>query len=205
MSIGMRSTWYEIARYFRFARTPPSSESSIETDPLSGVSRQQREQIQQFEKFFWQHEHQIIRYLCGMLVDDQTAFDLSQETFLRAWQHFASIRAQATARAWLYRVATNLALNHLHQRSARPQVLLDDTFAAIQDMENHVSEHDLINQVLKRLTPKQRSVLLLHEVHGLSCEEIGPMLGMSPSAIKGALWRARETFRTEYARQEKRP
>jgi len=204
MAIGVRSVWNLVARYFRFARTSTSSGSGFEADPLAQMSLQRREQIQQFEVFYWQHEHQIILYLRRMLADDQAAYDLSQETFLRAWQNFSSIHTHTTARAWLYRVATNLALNLLHQRTIRPQIVLDETLPDIQDMENHVSESDLINQVLLRLTPKQRSVLLLHEVHGLSCDEIGRMLGMSRTAIKGALWRAREAFRLEYQREEER-
>lgn len=103
-------------------------------------------------------------------------------------------------RAWLYRVATNLALNHLQQRNARAHVALDEAWPDGHDIEQRMSEHDLVQQVLQRLTPKQRGVLLLYEVHGLSGDEIGSLLNMSRTAIKGALWRAREAFRLEYLR-----
>ena len=61
-------------------------------------------------------------------------------------------------------------------------------------------EVDLVEQTLLELPPKQRAALVLREVYGFSCEEIGSTLGMSRDAVKMSLWRARERFRVRYAR-----
>jgi len=201
MVVGVMAPWRWVIHLWRFARTTVSSNREIPPEPFAAVGHDRREQIRQFEAFYWQYEHQIIIYLRRMLGDEQAAYDLSQETFLRAWQHFAAIQTRTTARAWLYRVATNLALTHLQQHAIRPQLALDVTVPDPHDVAHDLGEHDLIQQVLQRLTAKQRSVLLLHEVHGLSCDEMGALLRMSRSAIKGALWRAREAFRREYGRE----
>jgi RNA polymerase sigma-70 factor (ECF subfamily) len=71
-----------------------------------------------FERFFNAHEAQITGYLYRVTGDAQSASDLSQETFLRAWQHFDRIRSYERPGAWLTRVATNLALQHLRRRKA---------------------------------------------------------------------------------------
>ena len=156
-----------------------------------------------FEAFFWRFERKIFGYLWRMTGDEQTAFDLAQETFLRAWQHFAEITTFRDAGPWLFRVATNLALTHLRRHAARPAVPLTEDAPGASDPGRHVAERDAVRQVLARLTPKQRSALVLHEVYGLSCDEVGHVLGMSRDAVKMALLRGRENFRAQYLRGEK--
>ena len=155
-----------------------------------------------FEAFFWRFERQIFGYLWRMTGDEQSAFDLTQETFLRAWQHFAEISGFRDAGPWLFRVATNLALTHLRRRAARSAVPLTEDEPGASDPGRHVAERDAVRQVLARLTPKQRAALVLHEVYGLSCEEVGQALGLSRDAVKMALLRGRESFRAHYLRGE---
>ena len=200
LGLGYHRRWTE--RLVLFARITSSSTRIIETDQTVSLAAEHKEKIRRFEAFYWHYERQIIAYLRRMLSDEQAAYDLGQEAFMRAWQHFDDISTHNTARAWLYRVVTNLALNLLRQRSARPQTRLDEFLPGQSDPGRRIGEQDLINQILQKLTPKQRSALLLYEVHGLSCDEIGELLGMSRQAIKGALWRAREAFRLEYLRED---
>lgn len=90
----------------------------------------------------------------------------------------------------------------LRQRSHHPEVALGALHPGQSDPGRHVAEHDLITQTLQSLTEKQRSALLLHEVQGFSCDEIGQLLSMSPDAVKMALFRAREQFRRTYQQAE---
>jgi RNA polymerase sigma-70 factor (ECF subfamily) len=189
-----------VRRALAFARPRPTSLPLSNSGPTAGAAP--GADAQAFEAFFWQYERQIVAYLCRMLSDEQTAYDLSQETFFRAWQHFASIRHQPGARAWLFRTATNLALHALRSRRAHPQEAIADDLLSASDPGRRVAEHDLVNAVLQRLAPRQRSALLLNEVYGLSCDEIGTLLGMSRDAVKMALWRGREQFRQHYLREE---
>jgi RNA polymerase sigma-70 factor, ECF subfamily len=157
-------------------------------------------QAQEFESFFWRYEGPIGRYLWHMTGNKQVAFDLSQETFLRAWRHFASIKDHPQVQSWLFRVATNLALTARRRAGTHYAANIDDFQPATSDPGNHIAERELVRQTLQMLTPKQRSTLLLHEVHGFSCDEIGHLLDISGSAVKMALYRAREQFRTYYLR-----
>ena len=182
-----------LARILWFARQIPFA-SSRET-PAEIAARAQE---QQFEALFQRFERQITAYLYRMTGDPQTAGDLSQETFIRAWQHLPQLRDPAAARAWLYRIATNLALRHQQRHHAVPLTTLDDAVPGASDPGRRIVERDRIQQVLLTLTPKQRSVLILHEVHGLSCDEVGHLLHLSRDAVKMALWRGREQFRKAY-------
>jgi RNA polymerase sigma-70 factor, ECF subfamily len=154
-----------------------------------------------FEAFFTRYEQPIFGYIYRMTGDEQTAHDLSQEAFLRAWQHFEKIQSYTYPSAWLFRVAANLALSHLRRRASPvggARLLGDDDSPARSDPAMRFVESDLVTQTLLGLSPKQRSALVLREIYGLSCEEVGQMLGMTREAVKMALWRAREQFRRRY-------
>ncbi len=163
-------------------------------------------QAETFETFFRRFEHDIFGFLWRITGEEQAAYDLSQETFLRAWQHFEKVRAYDHPRAWLFRVATNLALNHMGGRSAHTAVaMLDDDGSehpASSDPAWRLAERDLVRQTLLDLAPRQRASLVLREVYGLSCAEVAQALGISRDAAKMLLSRARERFRERYGRKE---
>jgi RNA polymerase sigma factor (sigma-70 family) len=98
------------------ARHPaPNSANMPDAASISEPSAPFRES---FESFFQHYQQDIFGYLWRMTGEEQAAYDLSQETFLRAWQRFERIRGYDQPGAWLFRVATNLALNHLSRRLA---------------------------------------------------------------------------------------
>ena len=164
--------------------------------------------VDAFEAFFWLHERAILGYLWRLTGDEQTAHDLSQETFVRAWQHFDKLQHYDQPRAWLFRVATNLGINHLRGRARRP--VAPATPAALEQMEQleqasddparRLAEHDTIRQTLLELPPRQRAAVVLCDVYGLSSAEAAAALGISHGSLKMALWRGRERFRQDYQR-----
>lgn len=158
-----------------------------------------------FEAFFHEHERRIFGYLIRLTGDEQTAHDLTQETFLRAWLHFARIAHYDAPAAWLFRVATNLAVSHQRRRGSpvgAAQLLGDDSGPVRSDPTRHYVERDAIQQTLMELSENQRAALVLREVYGLSCEEIARALGISRDAAKVTLFRARERFRARYGSSE---
>jgi RNA polymerase sigma-70 factor (ECF subfamily) len=162
-------------------------------------------QDETFETFFRHFERDIFGYLCRMTGEEQSAYDLSQETFLRAWQHFAQIRTYDRPRAWLFRVATNLALNYLRGRPSEVDIACigdEGGHPASSDPAWRLAERDLVRETLLELAPRQRAGLVLREVYGLSCEEVAQTLAVSRDAAKMLLFRAREQFREHYTRQE---
>ncbi len=159
----------------------------------------------EFEAFFLRFDRQITSYLWRMTGDEQVASELAQETFLRAWQHFDAVSHYEQPLAWLFRVATNLARQH-HRRQVIPirtTTMLDgDDDPASSDHSTRFAEQDIVRQTLLQLPIRQRAALILREVHGLSCAEIGDLLHISRDAVKMALWRAREQFRARYLGEE---
>ena len=166
----------------------------------------------EFEPFFRAHERDIFTYLWRMTSDEQAAYDITQETFLRAWRHFARIRDYERPGGWLFRVATHLALNYLRGRTTAlgGAVSLDATgdgrhaapfSPAASDPGARLANADVVRRALMAIPPRQRAALVLREVYGLSCEETAAALGISVGAAKTLLWRARGEFRSRYAEE----
>lgn len=181
-------------------QSEPASASAAGNDPA--------QTLPDFEAFFRAHQRDIFGYLWRMTGDEQAAYDLSQETFVRAWQHFARIASYERPGAWLFRVATNLALTHL-RRAAAPvgaaQPFVPGLDPSVSDPSWRLAESDAVRATLLALPPQQRAALALREVYGCSCEEVAEALGVSLAAAKMTLSRGREAFRARYTREEEQP
>ncbi len=159
------------------------------------------------EGFVEDHQRAILNYLWRMTGDEQAALDLTQEVFVRAWQRFDTLRTYEQPRSWLFRVATNLALTHLKRRASpilaatSLDAECDEGDRATGDPAWRLAESDHVRRTLLQLSPKRRAALVLREVYGLSAAEVGQTLGMSETAVRMALHRAREQFRDLYTRE----
>lgn len=157
-----------------------------------------------YEAFVREHERAILNYLWRMTSDEQGAYDLTQEVFLRAWQRFEQVRGYDNPRAWLFRVATNLALTALARR--RPMTsevtLGEEREPEMSDPSGRLAQRDLVRRTLQRLNPQRRAALCLREVYGLSYPEVAKALGVSVAAARMTLSRASEQFRELYLREE---
>jgi RNA polymerase sigma factor (sigma-70 family) len=183
----------------------PSTEADS-ADSADGIDSAR--QLPSFEAFFRRHERDIFGYLWRLTGDEQAAYDLSQETFVRAWQHFDRITTYERPGGWLFRVATNLALTH-QKRAAAPvgaaQPFSTGNEPSISDPAWRLAESEAIRATLLALPPQQRAALVLREVCGFSCAEVAETLGITLAAAKMTLSRGRDAFRARYTREEQQP
>lgn len=204
--------WLALQRNAGLARATdrtntPGPDTHEQTSP-SAPSEHAAHTLPDFETFFRRHEREIFGYLWRMTGDEQAAYDLSQEAFVRAWQHFDRIAGYERPGAWLFRVATNLALTY--QRRAAAPVGAAQPFStgldpAVSDPAWRLAESDAVRATLLALPPQQRAALVLREVYGFSCAEVAEMLGTTLAAAKMTLSRSRDGFRARYTRQEQQP
>ena len=153
----------------------------------------------------------IFHFLFRMVHNQAIAEELAQEVFLRVYRSRQSYRAEARFSTWLYRIATNLAVNHArdtkYERAAR-NVYLDapdeQTGATpdVADDEPSVEQRLLREERMKAirthvmaLPERQRMAVLMHKYQGLDYREIGEVLRLSESATKSLLFRAYQTLR----------
>ena len=153
----------------------------------------------------------MIHFLFRMVRNQAVAEELAQEVFLRVYRSRESYRAEAKFTTWLYRIATNLAVNHArdtrHERSAHT-VYLDvpdeetGTTPDVADDELSVEQRLLrdermaaIRKHVMALPERQRMAVLMHKYQGMDYKQIGDVLKLSESATKSLLFRAYQTLR----------
>jgi RNA polymerase sigma-70 factor, ECF subfamily len=157
------------------------------------------------------HHRAMIHFLFRMVRNQAVAEELTQEVFLRVYRSRESYRAEAKFTTWLYRIATNLAVNHArdtkHERAAQ-NVYLDQpdeetgTTPDVADDEPTVEQNLLrdermsaIRQHVMALPERQRMAVLMHKYQGMDYRQIGDVLKLSESATKSLLFRAYQTLR----------
>jgi RNA polymerase sigma-70 factor (ECF subfamily) len=138
-----------------------------------------------------------------MVGDRARAQDLAQETFVRAYRELSRGIEFRNPRAWLYRVASRLAIDEYRRRRRRPLGTLPEGVPASTERESDVLERLAVQSALSALHPKYRIPLLLYVYEGWKVTEIAETLQLSESAVKMRLSRAREMFRTAYERENR--
>lgn len=143
------------------------------------------------EQLFVRCQPQVLRYLTRMVGHADTARDLTQETFLRA-SRGAAPTSDSESRAWVFRIARNVALNHLRDAARRRALARDlprtDAAAA---QETAV----LVREALAQLAELDRDVFMLRESAGLNYAEIAHACAMTEDAVRSRLQRARQALR----------
>ncbi len=170
------------------------------------AERAQRGDRAAFGELVRRHQDRIYRYLVRLTGSREEALELAQETFLRAWQALPEWRPQAQLRTWLFRIASNAAMDVLRRRKlVEFSQFTPELDAASGEpgpelrLESRQSLAEL-EKALARIPPDQRQALLLREVEGLSYAEIGEATGANEGTVKSRLARAREALAAAYGR-----
>ena len=164
-----------------------------------------------FDLLIQKYHKPIIHFMFRMVHNQAVAEELAQEVFLRVYRSRHTYRAEARFSTWLYRIATNLGVNHArdtkHERAAQ-NVYLDQpdpetgTTPDVADMTATVEQELVrdermraIRQHVMALPERQRTAVLMHKYQGLDYKQIGEVLKLSESATKSLLFRAYQTLR----------
>ncbi|MFI5059457.1 MAG: RNA polymerase sigma factor [Candidatus Acidiferrales bacterium] len=173
---------------------------------------------QSFALLLQRYRGPLVNFLYRMVRGREEAEDLAQEVFLRVYRARKEYVPSAKFTTWMFRIATNLALNSVRDnRYQRREVSIDAPVSADAEdgdertldvaekhpnIEQHLIEEarsKMIRHAIKKLPEKQRAAVLLHKYQELDYSEIAKILECSESALKSLLFRAYETLRVELA------
>jgi RNA polymerase sigma-70 factor, ECF subfamily len=159
------------------------------------------------EELFAKHHNEIHAYLVRMLRDPELAADLTQDAFVKAYRAYDTLEASENARAWLYRIAHRVALDELRRRKIiRFLPFTGEHRGSAPSPEHLIMDLRLsgdLQRALERIPERQRSALLLAELHDLTGLELAQALGVSHVAARALLTRARESLRQALAAERK--
>lgn len=158
-----------------------------------------------FEELVLRYEKTVYNLALRMVGDRDDAFDMTQEAFIKAYGSLSSFRGDSKFSVWIYRIATNVCLDFLRSKSRKQQVSLtvsDDDEDAQLDIPDPKAdpEQQLIKKIsmqsveegLKTLPDKQRQILVMRELGGMSYAEIGKALSIEEGTVKSRIFRARK-------------
>ena len=170
-------------------------------DEASLIRAAQKGDQDAFEQLVHAYDRSALRLAMNLVRSPEDAGDIYQEAFLRVFRNLHNFRFDCSFHTWLYRIVTNLCLDHLRKRKVRkeePAVLDTPETASEADPERRLASTQLagrIRQVLEGLTPRERTVFELRHYEGLRLRNIGEMLGTSEEAAKNCLFRATQKMR----------
>ncbi len=152
-----------------------------------------------FERLYRAHLpriHSLARRMAG----SESADELVQDVFVRAWQKLGTFRGEASLGTWLHRLAVNVIVERFRTLGTRRDRFLDDGEAVLDRMTSDRPDPrvDLqmdLQAAIAQLPPGARAVFVLHDVEGYRHAEIGDLLGVSAGTSKSQLHRARMTLR----------
>ena len=169
-----------------------------------------------FELLLRKYRTPLVNFLYRMVRDSAAAEDLAQEVFLRVYRARKEYAPSAKFTTWMFRIATNLALNSVRDnRHHKMEISVDQTVEANEDEQRAMevpdrtpsveqqllarSRSEMILRAIHALPEKQRAAVLLHKYQELDYDQIARILECSENALKSLLFRAYETLRVELA------
>lgn len=182
------------------------------TDEASLIRAAQKGDQDAFERLVRMYDHSVLRIAVNLLRSPEEARDVYQEAFLKVYKNLQNFRFDCSFHTWLYRIVTNICLDHLRRRKVRkeestvvetPDGLVDrvsqlEEGAPHADPERQMWNSELAGKIsgaLSALTPRERTVFELRHYEGLRLRAIGEIIGTTEEAAKNCLFRATQKMR----------
>ncbi len=166
-----------------------------------------------FERLVRAYDQSVLRLAMNLLRSPEDARDVYQEAFLRVYRNIHTFRFDCSFHTWLYRIVTNICLDHLRKRKVRREeaAVIDTAEGPVDRMDSFEEEgphadperrmwnnqlSGRIEAALADLTPRERMVFELRHYQGMRLRAIGDVLGTSEEAAKNCLFRATQKMRS---------
>ncbi len=178
------------------------------------VEQAQQGDAEAFTALAEKYKNGVYNYIVRMVHDRTEAEDIAQETFVRAYQALPEFRGAASFQTWLYRIASNLAIDAARRRSRRTSISLDEPVTTdegevsrqladerpgpFEELQSAQTQQ-AVREAIAELSPKLRSVIALYDLQGLSYQEIGDILGCPLGTVKSRLFNARNQLQDKLA------
>ncbi|HEX4264663.1 MAG TPA: sigma-70 family RNA polymerase sigma factor [Verrucomicrobiae bacterium] len=179
---------------------PPVEESEL-------VGRARKGDLSAYDQLVQRYQERIYATVYHMTSNHEDANDLAQEAFIKGFQALKSFKGGSSFYTWVYRIAVNKTINFLKQRKNRAQMSLNDLdfnaehdpdlVALVSDKtprrEAGLTElQEKLNEAMQKLSEPHRLVVTLHDVQGLSHEEIAKIMGCNIGTVRSRLFYARQ-------------
>ncbi len=190
------------------APTPSASPAAIDaSEDQQLVKRAQLGHLEAYDELIRRYQERIYATIYHMTANHEDANDLAQETFIKAYQALKSFKGDSSFFTWVYRIAVNKTINFLKQRKNKTHMSLNDLdFNAEHDPDlvalvsdktprrdvSLIELQEKLNGAMQKLSQIHRLVVTLHDVQGLSHEDISKIMGCNTGTVRSRLFYARQ-------------
>jgi RNA polymerase sigma-70 factor (ECF subfamily) len=184
----------------------------LESEPLDEwIIEAQQGDTAAFERLMRQYEHQIFRTCVRLLGNREDAKDAAQDTFIRMHKYLPKFNRQKPLLPWLYGIAVNACRDQSRKQKKHnadplnPEVLAIADQKGSSDVLERERDSKIMEAALRTLSPREREVLVLKEVEGLSTKEVAQVTGSRQATVRSQLSRAHhkmKQYRNRIVEQE---
>jgi RNA polymerase sigma-70 factor (ECF subfamily) len=185
----------------------PETTSPAPIEDIELVRRAQKGDFSAYDDLIRRYQERIYATVYHMTSNHEDANDLAQEAFIKGFQALKSFKGDSSFYTWIYRIAVNKTINFLKQRKNRTHMSLNDLDFSVENdpdlvalISDKTPRRDLnlaelqekLNTAMQKLSPVHRMVVTLHDVQGLSHEEIGKIIDCNIGTVRSRLFYARQ-------------
>jgi RNA polymerase sigma-70 factor, ECF subfamily len=179
-----------------------------EPDDVELVKRCQAGDSSAFDDLITRYRSKVFTMIYGMVQNEQDAWDLAQEGFLKAWKSIHRFKGESSFYTWLYRIMTNVTIDSLRRKGIRGEAEFDDRIAPVNvepgsrttpsssPLPNKKLEYgeirERIDEAIAKLSPEHRAVIVMKEIEDLQYSEIAEILSCSLGTVMSRLFYARK-------------
>jgi RNA polymerase sigma-70 factor (ECF subfamily) len=202
------ATTGSVSKTFAQAQDAPLSERDLD---WAVVQRVQAGNVGAFDQLVQKYREHIFSVIYNMTSNREDASDLTQETFIKAFQAIARFKGKSSFFTWIYRIAINSTMTFLKKRSRRRYISYENINEEVSSTEIFESLtaktrtekgalvqelQEKLNDSLQKLSPKHRTVVVLHEIEGLSHAEIAEITKTSVGTVRSRLHYAKQQLQS---------
>lgn len=203
-STGMMNMSSRESHCFLLGRATFRAEVTMDDRKIVRAARDGDEEA--FADLVRRHSGGLHRSVARIVLDEEEAWDVVQMAFVKAWQRLDKYDPQWKFSTWLYRIGTNLAIDLIRSRASRQkahragtehQLRLVGGVEEVSSRLDHAEVDGILRDLVRFLTPQQRSAFILREVEDLETAEVAEILGCTAATVRNHVFQARKTLRRE--------
>ncbi|HEX4667655.1 MAG TPA: sigma-70 family RNA polymerase sigma factor [Chthoniobacterales bacterium] len=192
---------------------PEATAAQADVPDLDLVKKAQEGDSTAFDELVGRYRNRIFGMIYNMVHNEQDAWDLAQDSFLKAWKSIARFRGQSSFYTWLYRIVMNVTIDSLRKKQIKGAGAEFDDAIQWQEIDpasrtvphadalpheqmEHKEIRGRIDAAIAQLSPEHRAVILMKEIEGMQYNEIAESLGCSIGTVMSRLFYARKKLQT---------
>jgi RNA polymerase sigma-70 factor, ECF subfamily len=183
--------------------------AQVDVPELELVRRCQAGQSEAFDELVIRYRTRVFAMIYNMVHNEQDAWDLAQDSFVKAWKSIKRFRRHSSFYTWIYRIVMNVTIDWLRKKQIKAGGAEFDDAVQMKDIDpasrtvpkadplphermEHAEVRARIDRAIKQLSPEHRAVILMKEIEGMQYHEIAETLGCSIGTVMSRLFYARK-------------